>query len=95
LTVQAALAALALTIVDEVQDNFVSDARGTTVLSVGGTPMQVGGDGLALNGFGFRPFAVQRPVAPSDQWIMALQNRDTNITTMAGIFVYGQDQPEG
>jgi hypothetical protein len=92
LSVQVALASLALTVTDEKIDAMVSDSRGSTVLGTGTAGLlQVAADGLALHGQALRPFPLQRAVGANDTWRLQLQNRAASITTMAGIYLYTED----
>lgn len=94
LSAAAQLAALALNVADENQEQLVSDSRGTNlVTSVGGTArVLVGGDGAALFGLSFRPFPLQRPASVRDRWTFQVQNFGAAIATLAGVFIFLEPQ---
>lgn len=85
-SVEVQQANLGMRIVDEVAEAMIVDTRGTLV---GTTNAPVAASLLMMAGFGFRPFALQRPVSAGDKWVFSLQNEDPLATsTLAGIFLY-------
>ncbi|MDB4884468.1 MAG: hypothetical protein JWL95_3234 [Gemmatimonadetes bacterium] len=73
-----------LRIIDQNGQPLVSDTRGT----LRGTA-EAAAPLLALQGRGFHPFAMQKPLKGGEKWIFSLQNEsDLLAQTVAGIFLY-------
>lgn len=91
LTVSGMVAALAVNVSDENQEQLVSDSRGTDFVTSTGGRALVGIDGAELNGLSFRPFALQRPVGGRSRWAFQVQNRASVTITLAGIFLFTEE----
>lgn len=88
-TMQQKLAMASVSIIDETGNPIIFDTR-ATLRGTNNAPASAGL--LALQGRGFAPFALQRPVNVQRQWQFYLQNDDpANVIVIAGIFLYWEN----
>lgn len=91
LTMEAIAASLSIGITDENQEQLISDGQGSQLPSSTGALVLTAAPCLMLTGRAWRPFPLQRLLRGLEKWVFSVQNRDTNITTLAGIFLYTED----
>lgn len=84
---RAATANLRLAISDETFERIVTDGQGLT-FDAPGAALLGGVLPVGANGFGFRPFVLQRPVACGDVWVISMRNMAAAPVTVAGLYFY-------